>query len=106
MGKFPIELVALTGLFVLGLAVSLDPSTVFSGYGHPALITIISIFIVSQAIISSGALRGLGQLIEKKIGSLQGQIIGLSLRPEQKQNRNIGCLLEDFVFVTRKKTGK
>ena len=78
-GKFRIELIAFTGLLLLGVVGPSEPAVIFSGFGHPALITIVTIFIVSQAIVKSEALRGLGQLIERKINNLQGQILGLSL---------------------------
>ncbi len=78
-GKIRIELIALTGLFILGIVGPSEPDVIFSGFGNPALITITSVFIISQGIIHSEALRGLGQLIEQKIANIRGQVIGVSL---------------------------
>ena len=63
----------------MGIVGPSEPDVIFSGFGNPALITITSVFIISQGIIHSEALRGLGQLIEQKIANIRGQVIGVSL---------------------------
>ena len=78
-GRFRIEIVALSGLLLLGITGVAPPNIVFSGYGHPALATIIAVFLVSQGIIDSGILRGLGQALARKWQSLKGQIISISV---------------------------
>ncbi len=77
-GRFRMELVALGGLLVLGVSGLAPPEVIFSGFGHPALATIIAIFLVSQGIIDSGLLQGLGQALAKRLHSLRGQIISIS----------------------------
>lgn len=77
-GRFRMELVALVGLLVLGVSGFAPPDVIFSGFGHPALATIIAIFLVSQGIIDSGLLRGLGQALAKRVHSIRGQIISIS----------------------------
>lgn len=77
-GRFRIELLALSGLLFLGLVGLAPPKTLFSGFGHPALVTIISVFIISKTVTHIGLLRGLGQLIAGKIKRPQHQILGLA----------------------------
>ncbi len=59
----------------MGIAGVAPPNTIFSGFGHPALATIVAVFFVSQGIINSQLLRGLGQALTKRTHSLRGQII-------------------------------
>ncbi len=72
------EFLALSGLLFLGLLGLAPPRTLFSGFGHPALVTIISVFIISKTVTHIGLLRGLGQLIARKIERPQYQVLGLA----------------------------
>jgi di/tricarboxylate transporter len=78
-GRFRIEMVALAGLLVLGVLGAAPPAVIFSGFGHPALATIIAIFLVSQGIINSGLMLGLGQALARRTHSQRGQILGVAL---------------------------
>jgi len=77
-GRFRMDLLALSGLLFLGLLGLAPPETLFSGFGHPALVTIISIFIISKTVTHTGLLRGLGQFIARKIKRPQYQVLGLA----------------------------
>lgn len=77
-GRFRMEYLALSGLLFLGLLGLAPPKNIFSGFGHPALVTIISVFIISKTFTHIGLLRGLGQLITRKIERSQYQILGLA----------------------------
>ncbi len=77
-GRFRIDIIALTGLLLLGLAGIAPPDIVFSGFGNPALVTIITVFLISQGLINSGLLRGLGQALARQAKSLRGQIISVA----------------------------
>jgi di/tricarboxylate transporter len=77
-GRFRIEIVALGGLLLLGLAGMAPAGVIFSGFGHPALATIVAVFFISQGIIDSGVMRGLGQSLAKRAKSSRGQIIEIS----------------------------
>ncbi|GEM_PF-458021 len=77
-GRFRMEFLALSGLLFLGLLGLAPPRTLFSGFGHPALVTIISVFIISKTVTHIGLLRGLGQLISRKVERAQYQILGLA----------------------------
>ena len=72
------ELAALGGLLLLGIAGTAPPDIVFSGFGHPALATIIAVFLVSQGIVDSGLLHGLGQALARRIKSINGQVISIA----------------------------
>ncbi len=78
VGRFRIELIALGGLLVLGIAGMAPPDILFSGFGHPALATIIAVFLVSQGIINSGLMRGFGQALARRLHSLRGQVLSIS----------------------------
>lgn len=78
LGRFRMEVVAMGGLLLLGLAGIAPAKVVFSGFGHPALATIVAVFFISQGIINSGVMRGLGQSLAKRAKSSRGQIIELS----------------------------
>jgi di/tricarboxylate transporter len=78
LGRFRMEVVALGGLLLLGLGGIAPASVIFSGFGHPALATIVAVFFISQGIINSGVMRGLGQSLAKRAKSSRGQIIELS----------------------------
>lgn len=77
-GRFRIETTALVGLLILGLAGTAPPGIIFSGFGHPALAAIVAVFIISQGIINTELLRGLGQSLGKRVRSLRGQIISIA----------------------------
>jgi len=77
-GRFRMDLVALCGLLVLGLTGAAPPEVIFSGFGHPALATIISVYLVSQGIVESGLLRGLGQAVARRVQNLRGQTLSIA----------------------------
>lgn len=77
-GRFRIDLVALGGLLALGMLGVAPTKIVFSGFGHPALATIIAVFLVSESIIQSELMRGLGQSIARRIHTLRGQALSLA----------------------------
>jgi len=77
-GKFRIDLVALGGLLFLGLAGVAEPQAIFSGFGHPALATIVAVFLVSEGIVESNLLRGLGQAVARRVHTLHGQTLSVA----------------------------
>ena len=77
-GRFRMELAALGGLLALGIAGVAPVQVVFSGFGNPALATIIAVFLVSQGIINSGVMRGLGQSLARRLHGLRGQVLSLA----------------------------
>lgn len=77
-GRFRIDLIAITGLLALGLSGVAPPGVIFSGFGNPALATIITVFFISQGLINSGLLQGLGQALASRVHSTRAQVISLS----------------------------
>ncbi len=77
-GRFRIEVVALTGLFLLGILGAAPARVLFSGFGHPALATIVAVFFLSQGIVDSGLMLGLGQALARRASSRRGQILGVA----------------------------
>jgi len=78
-GRYRFELVALSGLFFLGIAGITQPGNLFLGMGNPAIITIGAVFIISRGITDSGLLSGLGLAIAARVRTARSQILSLSL---------------------------
>ncbi len=78
LGRFRFELVALGGLLFLGIMGVAEPGRMFLGLGHPAVITIGAVFIISQGITHSGLLSGLGLAISARTRTQRSEILSLS----------------------------
>ncbi len=78
-GKAAIDKVAWAGLMLLALLQVAPLPVLLSGFGHPALITIVAVMIMSEGIAASGVLSGLGLKIASRTSTLQGQILATSL---------------------------
>jgi len=68
-----VSIIALCTLFIADLVLGsekstliMDPSNIFSGFGHPAVITVAAVLIISQALRNSGVV----DLISRKIAPL------------------------------------
>ena len=66
--RIPVDLTAFVGLVVLLLGGYLETDEAFSGFASPAVITMLSIFIVSGALLHTG----LGDLVGSRIHALVG----------------------------------
>ena len=66
-GRWRYDVVALLALLVVAIAGIVPPNQVFDGFGHPAVITVATVLIISQALTNSGAVEVLG----KHLGTLQ-----------------------------------
>lgn len=62
-GKWRHDVVAVAALLACVLAGLLDPSTAFNGFGHPAVITVACVLILSRGLQVSGAVDALTQRI-------------------------------------------
>ena len=77
-----VSIIALCTLFITDLVLGndksnliLDPSHIFSGFGHPAVITVAAVLIISQALRNSGVV----DFISRKIAPLaKNQIIHIA----------------------------
>ena len=76
-GKIRHDLVALIALFVLTLAGLIEPGEAFSGFGHPAVITVAAVLIIGKALEQSGLVDLLGNIVMNLGKSFFLQIIVL-----------------------------
>ncbi|MCZ6766821.1 MAG: SLC13 family permease, partial [bacterium] len=67
--KLPIDLTAFLGLVVLTLTGYLNPSEAFTGFSSTAVITMMSIFIVSGSILHTGLADMIGGRVHSIVGS-------------------------------------
>jgi di/tricarboxylate transporter len=73
------ELFAVAGVLMIGLTGLVPQSAMLAGFGHPALATIVSLYVVGQAITDTGLLTGLGTALEYRLKSHHRQVLGLSM---------------------------
>lgn len=78
-GKIRHDFVALISLFILIIARIVQSADAFSGFAHPAVITVASVLIIGLAMERSGVVDLLGQLVSKAGKNLIIQIASLSL---------------------------
>ena len=78
-GRWRYDLVALFALLVVTLYGLVPAETAFSGFGHPAVITVAAVLIVSRALLNSGVVDYLVRLISKAGENFNVQILILVL---------------------------
>ena len=76
-GRIRYELVSILGVLVLSITGVIDPDEAFSGFGHPAVITVASVLVISAALIKSGIVERLVVLFDGKTESVRLKIMGL-----------------------------
>ncbi len=78
-GRWRYDIVALLALMTVTLCGIVPADEAFSGFGHPAVITVAAVLVISRGLINSGLIDALtGQL--SKIGtSIPLQVLGLTL---------------------------
>ena len=67
--KLPVDLTAFLGLVVLTLVGYVTPAEAFTGFSSPAVITMMSVFIVSAALLHTGVADRAGGFIYTLVGS-------------------------------------
>ena len=78
-GRIRHDFVALISLFVLIVAGIVKPADAFSGFGHPAVITVAAVLIIGKALELSGLIDLLGKWVTKVGSHLVLQVLVLSL---------------------------
>ena len=73
--KLPVDLTAFLGLVVLTLGGYLSPSEAFTGFSSPAVITMLSIFFVSAALLHTGLADMVGGQVERILGAREVPLI-------------------------------
>ncbi len=62
-GRWRYDVVALMALLTLALAELVPADQMFSGFGHPAVVTVAAVLIISRALSNSGAVDGIGKAL-------------------------------------------
>lgn len=78
-GRIRHDFVALVSLFFLVITGIIPPSQAFSGFGHPAVITVAAVLVIGKALEQSGLIDLLGKWVMKVGKRLIVQIITLSV---------------------------
>lgn len=73
--KLPVELTAFAGLAVLALAGYIEPDEAFQGFSSPAVITMLSVFFVSAALLHTGVADSAARGIHRVVGSRERLLI-------------------------------
>ncbi|MFD3000138.1 SLC13 family permease [Pontibacter toksunensis] len=76
--KLRYDIVALLALFVLVIAGIIPAEDAFTGFSHPAVITVAAVLVISQALQHSGLIDVVGRLLAKLGTNLMLQIVVLS----------------------------
>lgn len=73
--KLPVDLTAFLGLIVLVFGGFLTPGEAFSGFSSPAVITMLSVFIVGAALLETGVADMIGGRIYAVVGNSEVRLI-------------------------------
>ncbi len=73
--KLPVDLTAFLGLVILIFGGYLSPSQAFTGFSSPAVITMMSVFIVGAALLETGVANFIGGRIHAFVGSSETKLI-------------------------------
>lgn len=93
-GRIRHDFVALIALFTVTVTGIVPGNEAFSGFGHPAVITVAAILIIGKALESSGVVDFLGEFVSKTASSFPVQVItlcGLTAAASAFMN-NVGAL--------------
>ena len=132
-GKLRYDIVAIISLFILYVAdiilggdssnLILDPSQVFNGFGHPAVITVAAVLVISKSLQNSGVVDFIARKIEPfsknqltHISSLSGVaaicsgimnnvgalalMMPVALKTSARQNRSPSIILMPLAFAS------
>ena len=75
--KLPVDLTAFLGLVVLLFGWLSEPSEAFTGFSSPAVITMLSVFIVGAALLETGVADLIGGRIHRIVGDSEVRLIAV-----------------------------
>jgi di/tricarboxylate transporter len=78
-GRWRYDLVAMAALLLLVVLGQVDPGQAFSGFGHPAVITVAAVLVLSRGLRNSGLVDLLARLVFKVGDSPTAQVAALTL---------------------------
>jgi len=73
--KLPVDLTAFLGLVILIFGGYLEPNEAFTGFASPAVITMLSVFIVGASLLQTGVADMIGSRIHRVVGSSETRLI-------------------------------
>ncbi len=73
--KLPVDLTAFLGLIILIFTGYLTPGEAFTGFSSPAVITMLSVFIVGAALLETGVADVIGGRIYRLVGNSETRLI-------------------------------
>jgi len=73
--KLPVDLTAFLGLIILIFTGYLSPGEAFTGFSSPAVITMLSVFIVGAALLETGVADVIGGRIHRIVGDSEPRLI-------------------------------
>lgn len=76
-GRVRYDFVSMLGLLILTFTRVLSPEDALTGFSHPAVITVASVLVISNAIIKSGVIEHLVVLLNRKTDNASVKIMGL-----------------------------
>lgn len=76
--RYRYEAVALMALVVLVLIGSIRPEDAFTGLGHPAVVTVAAVLVISQALVNAGVIETLARPMSAVRGGVQVQVAVLT----------------------------
>lgn len=76
-GRIRYEFVSISGLLVLTITGVINSEEAFAGFGHPAVITVASVLVISSALIKSGVIEHVVVLLNRKTENVIVKIMGL-----------------------------
>ncbi|MFO8060987.1 MAG: SLC13 family permease [Bacillota bacterium] len=77
-GKLRYDLVALLGLIVAAAAGLVQPQDAFAGFGHPAVVTVAAVLVISRGLLNSGIVDNLAGLVSRAGESVPMQVAVLT----------------------------
>ena len=73
--RFRYEAVALGALVVLVVLGAIDPGDAFSGLGHPAVVTVAAVLVISQALVNAGVVDTIARPLTAIKGGIMVQVM-------------------------------
>ncbi len=78
-GKLRYDVVALLALFATGVLGLVPPDRVFAGFGHPAVITVAAVLVLTFALLNSGLIDVIAQYLGRIGAHQHAQMVALTL---------------------------
>lgn len=78
LDRFRPDLIAILVMILLGVSGILEPEESFSGFSSPAVVVLISAFIISAALTRVGVSRMLGEVIARAAGRSETRLVSLT----------------------------